>query len=276
MKHKGLILALAVILAAALAAGCTLPASAQKSAATPTAALSESVETAQQPAAASAAPASEKIVVQMEEGKDRNSVSVNATGKVKVTPDVAYTTVGVVTQRKKMQDAQTANRELMNAVVKALKAAGLTDDDIRTVNYSVYPVYDYTDGAKITGFEVNNSVELTIRDIEKVGAVLDAAAAAGANTSYSVRFDLLDKEPAYNKALTAAMESARAKADTLAAAGGFTIKGVISVSEGYSSTPVYYDYRAAAAPAEEAAEPTYISAGDMDIKASVSVVFEIQ
>jgi len=275
MKHKGFVLALAVILAAALAAGCTLPASAQKSAATPTAAPSENVEAAQ-PAAASAVPASERIVVQLEEGKDRNSVSVNATGKVKVTPDMAYTTVGVVTQKRKMQDAQAANREMMNAVVEALKAVGLTDDDIRTVNYSVYPVYDYTDGAKITAFEVNNSVELTIRDIEKVGAVLDAAAAAGANTSYSVRFDLLDKDPAYNKALTAAMEAARAKADTLAAAGKFAIKGVISVSEGYSSTPVYYEYRAAEAMADAVKEPTYISAGDMDITASVSVVFEIQ
>ena len=275
MKYRGFILIVVVILMAALVAGCTLPASAQKSAVTPTAEPSEKVEAAQ-PAAASAAPASEKVVVQLEQAQDKNSVSVNATGKVKVTPDVAYTTVGVVTQRKKMQDAQAANRELMNAVVKALKAAGLTDDDIRTVNYSVYPVYDYTDGPKITGFEVNNSVELTIRDIEKVGAVLDAAAAAGANTSYSVRFDLLDKDPAYNKALTAAMEAARAKADTLAAAGKFTIKGVMSVSEGYSSTPVYYDYRPAAAMDEAAKEPTYINAGDMDITASVSVVFEIQ
>lgn len=272
MKYKKLIVIVAVILAAALTAGCTLPASAQNSTAAPTAAPTE----AAQETVAPAVSASEKIVVQLEEAQDKNSVSVNATGKVKATPDVAYTTVGVVTQKRKMQDAQAANRELMNAVVKALKAAGLTDDDIRTVSYSVYPVYDYTDGAKITGFEVNNSVELTIRDIEKVGAVLDAAAAAGANTSYSVRFDLLDKDPAYNKALTAAMEAARTKADTLAAAGKFTIKGVMSVSEGYSSTPVYYEYRAAEAMADAVKEPTYISAGDMDITASISVVFEIQ
>jgi uncharacterized protein YggE len=257
----------AVALVAALAGGCTLPASAEASPAAVAA-----------PTAAPAAAATDdgKIVVQLEPAQDKNSVSVSAMGTVKVTPDVAYTTVGVVTQKKKMQDAQAANRDLMNAVVVALKEVGLTDDDIRTTNYSVYPVYDYSGGtSKITAFEVNNTVELTIRDIDKVGAALDAAAGAGANTSYSVSFDLLDKAPAYNKALTAAMEAARAKADTLAAAGKFAVKGVMSVSENYSSTPVYYEYAAAAA--EDAVKaPTYISAGDMDVTASVSAVYEIE
>ena len=216
----------------------------------------------------------EKMVVQLEERQDKNSVSVTANGTVKITPDVAYTTVGVVTQKKKMQDAQSANRELMNAVVTALKEAGLTDDDIRTTNYSVYPVYDYSgDTSRIASFEVNNTIELTIRDIDKVGGILDAAAAAGANTSYSVSFDILDKEPAYNQALTAAMESARAKADTLAAAGGFSIKGVMNVTEGYTSTTVYKNY---AAPEAAAEDSTYVSAGDLDVTATVSVVFEIE
>lgn len=220
------------------------------------------------------ATGSDKIVVQLEEGQDKNNVSVTANGTVKVTPDVAYTTVGVVTQKKKMQDAQSANRELMNAVVTALKEAGLTDDDIRTVNYSVYPVYDYSgDTSRIASFEVNNTVELTIKDIDKVGEILDAAATAGANTSYSVRFDILDKDPAYKQALTTAMESARAKADTLAAAGGFSIKGVMSVSEGYTNTTVYKEYPMAAEASMDSG--TYVSAGDLDVTATVSVVFEI-
>ncbi len=215
------------------------------------------------------------LVVQLEENPSKNSVSVTANGTVKVTPDVAYTTVGVVTQKKKMQDAQTANRDLMNTVVAALKEAGLTDDDIRTTNYSVYPVYDYSgDTSKIASFEVNNTVELTIRDINKVGEILDAAAAAGANTSYSVRFDVLDKEPSYNQALTAAMESARAKADTLAAAGKFTIKAVMNVSEGYTSSSIYREYAAMEAPAADQA--TYVNAGDLDVTATVTVVFEIE
>lgn len=217
---------------------------------------------------------SDKVVVQLDEGQNKNNVSVTADGTVKITPDVAYTTVGVVTQKKKMQDAQNANREQMNAAVEALKAVGLTDDDIRTVNYSVYPVYDYSGAtSRITAFEVNNTIELTIKDIDKVGEILDAAASAGANATYSVTFDILDKEPAYKQALTAAMKLARDKADTLAAAGGFTIKGVISVSEGYTNTTVYREYAAAEAPAMDS--KTYISAGDLDVTANVSVVFEI-
>jgi uncharacterized protein YggE len=265
MKRKGLILAAAFIMIVVFLAGCTLPASIEASAKS-TAAPS--------PEAAATTVDSDKMVVQLEQPQDKNSVTVSATGTIKVTPDVAYTTVGVVTQKKKMQDAQSSNRDLMNAVVEALKKAGLKDDDIRTTNYSVYPVYDYMDASqKITAFEVNNTVELTIRDIDKVGEVLDAAAAAGANTSYSVTFDLQDKSPSYNKALTAAMESARSKADTLAAAGKFTIKGVLNVSEGYSNTPVYYEYPAAAEDSSKA--PTYINSGNMDVTATVTVIFEI-
>jgi uncharacterized protein YggE len=272
MKNKALILITAICLVVVAAGGCALPASAQNGSATPTVAISEAAEPAVTP---DAAAASDKIVVQLDNAQDKNSVSVSATGTVKVTPDVAYTTVGVVTQKKKMKDAQSANRDMMNAVVEALKAAGLTDDEIRTTNYSVYPVYDYSgDTSVITAFEVNNTVELTIRDIDKVGEVLDAAASAGANTSYSVSFDLLDKSPEYNKALSAAMEAARGKADTLAAAGGFTIQGVMTVSEDYNSTPVYYEY--AAAEDNSGKAPTYISSGDMDITASVSVVYEIK
>jgi hypothetical protein len=222
--------------------------------------------------------AGEKIVIQLEDGM-QNSVSkltVTANGTVKVAPDVAYTTIGVVTQKKKMQDAQTANKELMNAVIAALKGSGLTDEDIRTINYSVYPVYDYSDGvSKINMFEVNNTVELTMRDIDKVGEYLDVAATAGANTSYSVRFDILDREPFYNQALTAAMESARAKADTMAAAGGCVIVKPVEVTEGYTYNTVYREYEMAAADKMDEGV-TYVSAGQLDITATVSVIYEIE
>ncbi len=220
----------------------------------------------------------EKIVIQLADDtlKSVNKLTVTANGTVKVMPDVAYTTIGVVTQKKNMKDAQTANKELMNAVIAALKGAGLTDDDIRTVNYSVYPVYDYSDGvSKIKMFEVSNTVELTMRDIDKVGEYLDIAAAAGANTSYSIRFDIRDREPAYNQALTAAMQSARAKADTLAAAGGCVIVKPVEVTEGYTYNTVYREFEMPAA--EKMDEGiTYVSAGEMDVTASVSVVYEIQ
>ena len=245
-----------------------MPASVNSAEAEPTAAISTSNTVA--------APEETdgKIVVQLEQGQDKNSVSVSATGTVKVTPDVAYTTVGVVTQKKKMQDAQSANKELMNAVAEALKKAGLADDDIRTTEYSVQPVYNYSGNTSaISSFEVNNTVELTIRNIDKVGEILDAAAAAGANTSYSVSFDLLDKSKAYNQALTSAMESARSKADTLASAGKFSIISVLNVSEGYTSTPVYREYATASETSDKA---TYISTGDMDVTATVSVSYEIQ
>ena len=225
----------------------------------------------------STSAAGEKIVIQLADDMQKtvNKLSVTANGTVKVAPDVAYTTIGVVTQKKKMQDAQSGNKEMMNAVIAALKSSGLTDEDIRTINYSVYPVYDYSDGvSKIKIFEVTNTVELTMRDIDKVGEYLDVAAGAGANTSYSVRFDILDREPFYNQALTAAMESARAKADTMAAAGGCVIVKPVEVTEGYTYNTVYREYEMAAAEMDDSV--TYVSAGELDITASVSVVFEIE
>jgi hypothetical protein len=173
-----------------------------------------------------------------------------------------------------MKKAQSANRETMNALFDALKAAGLTQDDIRTVNYSIYPMYDYTSGSgKISGYEVTNMIELTIRDIDTVGDYIDIAAANGANTDYSIRFDILDKSVFYNEALALAVENAKGKADAIASAGGYQIISTLEISEsqGYYSPP--YDRYAMAA---DEATSTPITAGQLEITANVTVVYQIQ
>lgn len=205
-----------------------------------------------------------------------NKMTVSATGTKKVMPDVAYVTVGATTQNKSMSKAQSQNRDIMNALTAAIKTAGLTDDDIETISYSVYPMYDYTNGTgTITGYEVSNMIRLTVKDIDKVGDYIDVAAANGANTNYSINFDLEDSTQYYNEALANAMTKAKGKADAIAEAGGYELKGTLEITESQAYyAPEYREYDAAAKPmADEASTP--VSAGQLEITATVTVVYQI-
>lgn len=204
-----------------------------------------------------------------------NKLTVSASGSKKVMPDVAYVTVAVTTQNKVMKKAQSDNKDKMNALYAALKQAGLSEQDIRTISYSAYPIYDYINGGRdITGYQVTNSIELTIRDIDTVGDYIDIAAENGANTNYSINFSLLDNSGYYNEALAEAVTKARAKADTIAAAGGYKIIGTLELSEsqGYYNPPyMYYDKAA-----ESAGGSTPVTAGLLEITANVTIVYQIQ
>lgn len=210
------------------------------------------------------------------EAKEPKAITVTAQGKVTAMPDVAYITVGVTTQDKDMQKAQDTNAQTMNAMTEALKGAGLTDDDIQTVQYSAYPIYDYSsDTNKIANYEVNNQVELTIKDISRVGEYIDIAVNNGANMTNSIRFGILDQQAVYNDALKLAVEAAKAKADTLSAAGGVKIIGTLQMSENSIGGGVTREYEQAAMD-EGASGSTPISSGKLDIEASVTVAYEIE
>jgi len=252
-----------IVVAAALAAVC----------------MAGCVESADAPVTAE--PAESRIVIETPEQADKNTLNVSAEGKVTMMPDVAYVTIGVVTQHKDAKKAQENNREDMAAVVQALKDAGLTDDDMKTVNYYVGPnyVYDDDNGRRISSYEVTNTVQLTIKDTDNVGQYIDIAAENGANTAHPVTFALLEPEAAYADALVLAMENAIEKAEALAAAGGFKIAGPINVSESGGSG--YYPnddavYRVMEAAEAEADMPeTVIQASELEITANVSVQYEI-
>ena len=222
-------------------------------------------------------PGAQQIDVHMvDDTLKYNTVSVSATGKIEVMPDIAYVTAGVVTQDADATKAQSDNSEIMNALFDALKTAGLTEDDIDTIGYSVNPMYNYdanTGKSDIYAYQVRNTVRIAIRDLKRVGEFIDIAGQSGANTDFSIQFTLEDKDAYYKDALTKAMEEARAKADTLAAAGKFTIKGVLTVSEGgYSYYPTY---QYAVNEADYARE-TPVSPGELQVSASVTVVYSIE
>jgi hypothetical protein len=203
------------------------------------------------------------------------TISVAGVGRVTLVPDVADLHVGVVIQREKVRDAQKAAATAMQGVVKALRAAGIAERDIRTTTLSLQPIYQYNNDGRsprITGYEMRNGVVATLRDLERLADAVDGALTGGGSTLDGISFRVDDPTGAEAQARTQAMKDARSKADALAAAAGVTIIGVASISEQSSPTPWPVPY-AGEARADAVATP--ILPGTSDITVSVSVVYLI-
>ena len=204
-----------------------------------------------------------------------HTVSVYGAGDVSVAPDVADIVVGVSLQRPTVAGAQSAAATAMAAVVAAVKKDGVDDKDIVTINLSLSPVYDYSNGSapKLVGQQFTNTVKATVRNLKSVAAVLDDAIAAGATTVGGISFRLNDPKMAQSQARALAMADARAKADALTSAAGVSIKGVASITETTVQTaPVPMSYAALDAAAKVS---TPIQTGTTDIVVQVSVAYLI-
>ncbi len=211
----------------------------------------------------------------------KNTVVAQAEGEFKIMPDIAYITAGVTSNGKKQADVDKENRKKIDSLMNALEENGIQEKDIRTISYNVFPIRDYESTTnKIVGYEVQNYIEITLKDISKVGDILDVCAQAGANDTGSVRFDVSDKESAKNEALKVAVENAKAKAELMASAAGVGIGDILNITQEYSSSNEYNRYYAEqpAAPAmkDESTPATSISAGDITFRANAVITFEIQ
>lgn len=207
---------------------------------------------------------------------DKNTMSVSGQAKVSASPDIAYITLGVITENKDAKAAQKENATAMDKVIAAIKAAGVKNEDIKTVNYTIYPKHDYnkeSGASMIIGYTVNNSVSVTVRDLEKTGNIIDAAADSGVNVSSSISFDLSNYEKYYNEALKNAVLAAKKKAGTMAEALAVTLKAPISVSEGGGYSPLQ-NFAMYSMKDESAGGATPIQAGSLVITANVSIVYE--
>lgn len=206
------------------------------------------------------------------------TLTVSGSGKVYLTPDIAYVTIGVHTEGENAAEVVEANNQQAQKVSDALKAQGIADKDIQTTNFSIYPQQEFDDQGKPTGkirYIVDNSVFVTVRDINKVGDVLDAAVQAGANSIAGIQFDVADKTAALSDARKAAVADARTKAEELASAAGVEIDEVQTISEFTSGGPTpMYDLRAAAPVVQEAASVP-VQPGQMLLTVEVNMVFTL-
>lgn len=172
------------------------------------------------------------------------TLNVSGVGVVYLTPDIAYITIGVNTQRDNASAAVEANKEQTTAVIQAIKEAGVEDKDIRTNNFSIWSNPQYDEFGQLTGqvnYVVDNTVNVTVRDIDKLGDLLDAAISAGANSIYSIQFDVEDKTAAQEEARTKAVEDAKTEAAGLAETSGVALDVVQNISYYESGGAYYYD-----------------------------------
>ena len=206
---------------------------------------------------------------------DPRLVNVSGVGEIKVTPDLAYIDLGVQTKNVDAAKAQQENAKLMTAVIDAIKAAGIKAEDIKTTGYSLYQTYDYVQDKQSDPYYVaSNTVNVKIKDITKVGAIIDVATKAGANTINSIRFAVSDDSKYYQEALKLAMADAKAKATTIMGTFGKTPGLPFTVTESGNGGNLYYDYYPAKALEGAGDVSTPIESGEITVTANVTVGYD--
>lgn len=204
-------------------------------------------------------------------------VSVTGDSIVQAQPDTAILTVSVVTQARNALDAQQANANQSDAVVRALKTAAGAGAEVKTSGYSLQPIRVYKEGQPpaITGYEARNSVTVTMSDLTRVGAVIDATAQAGANDVTGISFTLRKDRPARDQALAEATREAVSKAQVIANALGGKLVRIVEVQEEgvQPPRPIYADQFQVRT---MSAVPTPIEVGTLDITSRVQLIAEIE
>ena len=161
------------------------------------------------------------------------TITVVGEGTVKIKPDIAQANIGVEVIRPTVKAASSGAKESMDAVLQALKEQGVDEKDIQTSGFSVWTERPYGPEGPSDEvlYHVSNQVAVTIRDLDTVGTVLDAAIEAGANNIYGVTFSLDDPSQVESKAREKAVADAQAKARELATLNDVEVGDVVSVSE---------------------------------------------
>jgi uncharacterized protein YggE len=211
---------------------------------------------------------------------DRKVTRVMVAGDsiVRAQPDTAILTVSVVTQGQRAIDAQQENATRTDAVVRALKAAAGAGAEVKTSGYSLQPQRVYKEGQppSISGYEARNSVTVTTSELNKVGALIDAAAQAGSNDISGIAFTLRQDRPARDRALSEATREAVSKAQVIAQALGGRVVRIVEVQEEGLQRPVPI-YQTEAFMAKSTANvATPIEVGSLDISSRVQLIAEIE
>jgi uncharacterized protein len=207
-------------------------------------------------------------------------ITISGEGDVSVAPTLAHISGGVVSSAPTAAEALAANNKAMTEVVEAFKREGIAPKDIGTSNFSVEPQYVYEDEnnrrtkpPKIVGYEVRNTVNVTIRDLKKLGSLLDVTVSTGANNISNVAFDVENASTLEDDARRKAFEDARRKAGLYAEAAGMKLGRVIAISESTQSPlprgRMMMDAMKAAAPA------TPIEQGELNLNTRVDVEWEL-
>jgi uncharacterized protein YggE len=206
------------------------------------------------------------------------TLTVSGNGTVYLTPDIAYIYIGVNTDDADIAQAVSRNNAQAQALVEALKNAGVATADIQTSNFSVYSNQKAVDplSGLPTGYTytVDNTVYVTVRDTSKLGVLLNTAVGAGANNINSITFDVADKTAAEAQARQKAMDDAAALAGELAQTAKVSLGAIQTITYSDNTSSPYYGMGGGGASSPNSSVP--IQAGQMQVSVSVSVSYAIK
>jgi uncharacterized protein YggE len=204
------------------------------------------------------------------------TLSLSAFGEARVDPDIATISLGVETLGPTAGEAMQANAAQMAKVVAALKRAGIADRDLQTSNLSLSPqyVYEQNQPPKLSGYQASNQLSVTVRDLAKLGAAVDATVAAGATNVSQISFGLSNPVSAENTARIAAVKALQDKASLYANATGYRISRLVNLGEGGGYTVEPPRPMMAMAMRDKAAS-TPVEAGSVKVRVDITGVFEM-
>lgn len=211
-------------------------------------------------------------------GDTQTGVSVSGTGEVTGTPDTLEVSIGVSVRADSVAEANALAAEKADAVISSLTSSGVAEEDITTINYSIWPEYDWrNDTQTLIGYRVDNTVRAKVRDIDQAGDVLDEAVAAGGDEVRisGLSFSIEDDEELVEAAREVAWNDALGKASQLAELSGQTLGRATSIVETFGRTPAPVRFDAVADGAEEALT-TPIEPGTASVTITIQVQFELE
>lgn len=197
-------------------------------------------------------------------------IVVSGEGIVRAAPDRAFVVIAAESRAKNPGDAQKQNAAAMTAVQDRLRQAGIPRDAVRTLGYDLQPEFDYVNGRQsLRGYIARNSIEVTVDNLDRVGAIVDMSVGAGATSVQSLRFDLKSRDVSEREALRLAVADARARAEAAAAGAGQRVDRIwrIEESRGFVPRPPQPLVMREAA----SAVSTPIVAGEIEVRAQVTL-----
>jgi uncharacterized protein YggE len=208
---------------------------------------------------------------------DRRAIVVTARGEASVTPDLAIVIFAVSGDGKELAPTRDDVNRRSSDVLAVLRKLKVAETDISAPDVGIHPQYDYRKGQKLIGYRVSRQMQVKVRDLDRLGEVMDGVVAAGANEVFGAQMSAADPSAAEHAALEAAMAAARTKADVLAAAAGVKLGRVARIEEAADDggMPMPKMRMMGAMSAEAADGGTEVAAGDLTVTRSIRAWFEL-
>jgi uncharacterized protein YggE len=229
-------------------------------------------------------------VTQGEELKSRPpTISVTGIGKLAARPDIAEIQVGVASSAETAQEALAKNNTAMDRLFRTLKERGVAEKDIQTLQVQVFPQYSQPRHPnvapaphetefvpRVVGYRVDNSVRVLSRKIESLGPLLDAVVQVGANQIHGISFRMNDTSKLLDEARKRAVADARHTADLLAGEAGVVVGSPLEIQDHGGSYPFPSANFGMKMSPMMAAAPMPISAGEQEVTANVTIIYELK